>query len=125
MNQRPSGYEPDELPDCSIPRYLIVICDYSSRSSLVPRLTSPRKILNLPRRQSIPRYLIVILRLLFEEQSGSQTYLSSEDTQSSSSAEYPAILNYGVEELTSTTTLCPVNLKNQAPILISNFCKVL
>ena len=21
MNQRPSGYEPDELPDCSIPRY--------------------------------------------------------------------------------------------------------
>ncbi len=23
LNQRPSGYEPDELPDCSIPRYLI------------------------------------------------------------------------------------------------------
>ena len=22
LNQRPSGYEPDELPDCSIPRYL-------------------------------------------------------------------------------------------------------
>ena len=22
MNQRPSGYEPDELPDCSTPRYL-------------------------------------------------------------------------------------------------------
>ena len=21
MNQRPSGYEPDELPNCSIPRY--------------------------------------------------------------------------------------------------------
>ena len=21
LNQRPSGYEPDELPDCSIPRY--------------------------------------------------------------------------------------------------------
>ena len=42
LNQRPSGYEPDELPDCSIPRYLIVICDYSLRSSLVPRLTSPR-----------------------------------------------------------------------------------
>ena len=21
MNQRPSGYEPDELPDCSTPRY--------------------------------------------------------------------------------------------------------
>ena len=23
LNQRPSGYEPDELPDCSIPRYVI------------------------------------------------------------------------------------------------------
>ena len=23
LNQRPSGYEPDELPDCSIPRYKI------------------------------------------------------------------------------------------------------
>ena len=23
MNQQPSGYEPDELPDCSIPRYSI------------------------------------------------------------------------------------------------------
>ena len=23
LNLRPSGYEPDELPDCSIPRYLI------------------------------------------------------------------------------------------------------
>ena len=27
LNQRPSGYEPDELPDCSIPRYLIFNCD--------------------------------------------------------------------------------------------------
>ena len=24
LNQRPSGYEPDELPNCSIPRYFIV-----------------------------------------------------------------------------------------------------
>ena len=24
LNQRPSGYEPDELPDCSIPRYSIL-----------------------------------------------------------------------------------------------------
>ena len=24
MNQRPPGYEPDELPDCSTPRYIIV-----------------------------------------------------------------------------------------------------
>jgi hypothetical protein len=23
LNQRPSGYEPDELPDCSTPRYLL------------------------------------------------------------------------------------------------------
>ena len=27
MNPRPSGYEPDELPDCSTPRYKIVITD--------------------------------------------------------------------------------------------------
>ena len=25
MNRRPSGYEPDELPDCSIPRYFILL----------------------------------------------------------------------------------------------------
>ena len=24
LNQRPSGYEPDELPDCSTPRYIMV-----------------------------------------------------------------------------------------------------
>ena len=26
LNLRPSGYEPDELPNCSTPRYRIVIC---------------------------------------------------------------------------------------------------
>ena len=25
MNQRPSGYEPDELPDCSTPRRLLTL----------------------------------------------------------------------------------------------------
>ena len=25
LNLRPSGYEPDELPDCSTPRYLIKV----------------------------------------------------------------------------------------------------
>ena len=25
LNQRPSGYEPDELPSCSIPRYIIAL----------------------------------------------------------------------------------------------------
>ena len=25
LNQRPSGYEPDELPNCSIPRYFFVL----------------------------------------------------------------------------------------------------
>ena len=24
LNQGPSGYEPDELPDCSIPRYFFL-----------------------------------------------------------------------------------------------------
>ena len=67
MNQRPSGYEPDELPDCSIPRYLIVICDLLFKQS--SRLTSPQMILNHPRRQSIPRYLIVICDLLFKQSS--------------------------------------------------------
>ena len=27
MNQRPSGYEPDELPNCSIPLHFIVLLD--------------------------------------------------------------------------------------------------
>ena len=32
MNLRPSGYEPDELPDCSIPRYPIFVLDFSSKA---------------------------------------------------------------------------------------------
>ena len=24
LNLRPPGYEPDELPDCSIPRYVVI-----------------------------------------------------------------------------------------------------
>jgi len=24
LNQGPSGYEPDELPDCSTPRYIVI-----------------------------------------------------------------------------------------------------
>ena len=60
MNQRPSGYEPDELPSCSIPRYLIVFY-VLLWSSLVPKLTSHKTILNRFVRQSIPRYLIYII----------------------------------------------------------------
>ena len=30
MNLRPSGYEPDELPDCSTPRHYKVIIYYST-----------------------------------------------------------------------------------------------
>ena len=26
LNQRPSGYEPDELPGCSIPRHWVCLC---------------------------------------------------------------------------------------------------
>ena len=29
LNQRPSGYEPDELPDCSTPRYKL-LCSHSA-----------------------------------------------------------------------------------------------
>ena len=32
LNLRPSGYEPDELPDCSIPRYPIFVLDFSSKA---------------------------------------------------------------------------------------------
>ena len=38
LNQRPSGYEPDELPSCSIPRYVYIIC------SLVPFVNRNLKI---------------------------------------------------------------------------------
>ncbi len=46
MNLRPSGYEPDELPDCSIPRqltllkyYMCIIALYSSILNLSTFLT--------------------------------------------------------------------------------------
>jgi hypothetical protein len=31
LNLRPSGYEPDELPDCSIPPLIFLILTYQSR----------------------------------------------------------------------------------------------
>ena len=31
LNQRPSGYEPDELPDCSIPRHRLQISDAETK----------------------------------------------------------------------------------------------
>lgn len=34
LNLRPSGYEPDELPDCSIPRYFCVLGNRSFRRGL-------------------------------------------------------------------------------------------
>ena len=34
MNLRPSGYEPDELPDCSIPRQLLSEPDFSSPENM-------------------------------------------------------------------------------------------
>ena len=33
LNLRPSGYEPDELPDCSIPRQRILLYDISLKMS--------------------------------------------------------------------------------------------
>jgi hypothetical protein len=43
LNQRPSGYEPDELPDCSTPRKHLSgtgkgrqICDESGRGNFLP-----------------------------------------------------------------------------------------
>ena len=32
LNLRPSGYEPDELPDCSTPRYLYCVNNYTTAS---------------------------------------------------------------------------------------------
>ncbi len=37
LNLRPSGYEPDELPDCSTPRYISLL-----RSSAFMLLSRPR-----------------------------------------------------------------------------------
>ena len=38
MNQRPSGYEPDELPDCSTPRYLLCAHQlFADCSSIIPQ----------------------------------------------------------------------------------------
>ena len=34
LNLRPSGYEPDELPDCSIPRQKIIVVSASFNASL-------------------------------------------------------------------------------------------
>ena len=36
LNLRPSGYEPDELPDCSTPRYYVVY-DMFSSSKIFPK----------------------------------------------------------------------------------------
>ena len=35
MNHRPSGYEPDELPDCSIPRHLKYLISITHRQVFV------------------------------------------------------------------------------------------
>ena len=57
LNQRPSGYEPDELPDCSIPRQRIQWrslpirpndrvdpdCRSDPRNHKAPAMASPRK----------------------------------------------------------------------------------
>ncbi len=77
MNQRPSGYEPDELPDCSIPRYLILIYVLLTQSGSQTFL-SKNNSLDCFSRQSIPRYLILIYVLL--TQSGSQTFLSKNNS---------------------------------------------
>ena len=66
LNWRPSGYEPDELPGCSIPRYLFS-CFVFYPVAACTRLTSRRKIFNLSPRQSIPRYLVCLIILLSAE----------------------------------------------------------
>ncbi len=44
LNLRPSGYEPDELPDCSIPRLklLLSLMSVSTRPSQVVRIIHSR-----------------------------------------------------------------------------------
>ena len=36
LNLRPPGYEPDELPDCSTPRYIQRLCRFSQASAFTP-----------------------------------------------------------------------------------------
>ena len=36
LNLRPPGYEPDELPNCSTPRYIQRLCRFSQASAFTP-----------------------------------------------------------------------------------------
>ncbi|MDQ5888863.1 MAG: hypothetical protein QG667_2157, partial [Pseudomonadota bacterium] len=47
MNLRPSGYEPDELPDCSIPRQMCRIVPCSEADKLLLCLWLREQDLNL------------------------------------------------------------------------------
>ena len=86
LNQRPSGYEPDELPDCSIPRYLFNCLAFYPRS--LPDLPLLKRYsIFFVGRVSRVIYLIVLRSTL----AVFQTYLSSKDIQSFSSVEYPAL----------------------------------
>ncbi len=57
MNLRPSGYEPDELPDCSTPRQLSVVGGGASAGEREERETDRRKAAPPPR-CSDTRYLM-------------------------------------------------------------------
>ena len=41
LNQRPSGYEPDELPDCSTPRYRMCVVWMVSRDEKAAARCAP------------------------------------------------------------------------------------
>jgi hypothetical protein len=53
LNQRPSGYEPDELPDCSIPRLKIGCSEGPVRS---PRNGGPQAIFSLRQNPPVPPF---------------------------------------------------------------------
>ena len=62
LNQRPSGYEPDELPSCSTPRYKINMVPETGLEPvrvLPPRILSPVRLPISPLRQSIDYYYII------------------------------------------------------------------
>ena len=64
MNLRPSGYEPDELPDCSTPRYpnafMVPGAGIEPARTLVHRILSP---VRLPVPPARPAELIICIAI--------------------------------------------------------------
>ena len=64
LNPRPPGYEPDELPDCSIPRYFLSRLRYLSTA---PRVYTPALLVSTYfQKKSIFFFLLIIIFRFFQ-----------------------------------------------------------